>query len=95
MAPGVDILSYWKNGGFNTISGTSMASPHVAGAAALYKSVHHFATAEQVLAALDNLASTPTTICNGDGHGYLVDRSADLDNVAEPLLHTTHLIDHP
>lgn len=29
--PGVNILSLWKNGGTNTISGTSMATPHVAG----------------------------------------------------------------
>jgi subtilisin family serine protease len=34
-APGVCILSTWKGGGFNTISGTSMASPHAAGTAAL------------------------------------------------------------
>lgn len=33
--PGVCILSTWKSGGYNTISGTSMATPHVSGIAAL------------------------------------------------------------
>ena len=33
--PGVCIYSTWKSGGYNTISGTSMASPHGAGTAAL------------------------------------------------------------
>ncbi|KAI9293870.1 putative subtilisin-like protease precursor [Neoconidiobolus thromboides FSU 785] len=38
IAPGVAILSTWNNGGTNTISGTSMATPHVAGLAAYFLS---------------------------------------------------------
>ena len=39
-APGVDIYSSLPGTGYGTLSGTSMASPHVAGAAALVWSAH-------------------------------------------------------
>ena len=39
-APGVGILSTWSNGGYNVLSGTSMATPHAAGAAAVIAGRH-------------------------------------------------------
>ena len=65
-APGVGIKSTWKNGGYNTICGTSMSSPHVAGAAALLLKTNPAWTPAQVksalLAADTALANTPKHI---------------------------------
>lgn len=57
FAPGVDITSAWLNNGTNTISGTSMASPHVAGAAALYLQAHPSASPSAVNAAIVSSAT--------------------------------------
>jgi subtilisin family serine protease len=52
FAPGEGITSDWLAGGTNTISGTSMATPHVVGVSALYLSAHPEATPQQVRDAL-------------------------------------------
>ena len=51
-APGVDVLSSVSGGGWAEFSGTSMASPHVAGAAALLRQRHPAWTVEQLKSAL-------------------------------------------
>ena len=51
-APGVNIYSTWIGNTYKTISGTSMASPHVAGAAALYIATHPTAQWTEVKNAL-------------------------------------------
>ncbi len=71
-APGVAIKSSWLNSGTNTISGTSMATPHVVGAAALYKSTYGDAASSPVVSWLinnatngvisGNVGSTPTRL---------------------------------
>lgn len=59
-APGVDILSSVptskRAGGYAYMSGTSMAAPHVTGAAALYASLNPCASAAQIREALLRLA---------------------------------------
>jgi subtilisin family serine protease len=60
LAPGVNITSAWRTSDVatNTISGTSMATPHVTGAAALYLEANPTATPAQVQSGLIAVAST-------------------------------------
>jgi subtilisin family serine protease len=86
VAPGSNILSLKNDGGYKTLSGTSMAAPHVAGLAALIRSKYPDFTPAQVRALLVNSSIDLTT--NGGlpgwddiyGHGLINAEGALLAN---------------
>ncbi|HWF87693.1 MAG TPA: S8 family serine peptidase [Pyrinomonadaceae bacterium] len=69
FAPGSGILSSWfsSDTATATLSGTSMASPHVAGVAALYKQVNPSASSTTVRNAIVNGATTNVVTNAGSG----------------------------
>jgi subtilisin family serine protease len=69
FAPGSGILSAWytSNTATATLSGTSMASPHVAGVAALYKQANPSASSTTVRNAIVNNATTNVITNAGTG----------------------------
>ncbi|MDN0195960.1 S8 family peptidase [Streptomyces sp. S.PNR 29] len=69
FAPGSSITAGWytSDTATNTISGTSMATPHVAGAAAVYLANHTSSTPAQVATALVNGATTGKVTSAGTG----------------------------
>jgi subtilisin family serine protease len=85
-APGVDILSTYKGNGYAVDSGTSMATPYVAGAAALFKAQFPKDTPSKIKSNLELSGSSPQTICDGGAHGYF---TGDNDGLPEPLLFRT------
>ncbi|HEX5222347.1 MAG TPA: S8 family serine peptidase [Verrucomicrobiae bacterium] len=64
-APGVSIQSTKLAGTYGPMSGTSMATPHVAGAIALYAATHPGATAAQIRADLFSYGLIPTATLIG------------------------------
>jgi len=67
IAPGVQILAALEEDQlYGSLSGTSMSSPHVAGAAALLKSVHPGWSENQIISAIETTA-TPAQATNGGG----------------------------
>ena len=79
IAPGKCIWSTSKNGGYGTSSGTSMAAPHVTGAAALYLATRPGAPPAEVRWALRHLANK----------GWKT--ATDPDGVPDPLLDVSRL----
>jgi subtilisin family serine protease len=71
-APGAGITSAWLSGGTNTIDGTSMASPHVAGAAALYLQANPSAAPSTVGSAILGNASPNRISALGAGSPNLL-----------------------
>ena len=69
FAPGVNITSSWYSSttATNTISGTSMATPHVCGTSALYLSANPSATPSQVASALTSNATSGVVKSPGTG----------------------------
>jgi len=89
-APGISVLTTAIGGSTATFSGTSAASPHVAGAAALYKSIFPAASPADVRSSLMSSGSVSSTVCDGKGHGYLqpfTGDPGDPDSIREPLLY--------
>jgi subtilisin family serine protease len=74
FAPGVSVRSAWytSDTAIASLSGTSMASPHVAGVAALYLETHPGSTPAEVRAAIVGVATPGVVASAGEGSPNLL-----------------------
>jgi serine protease len=77
-APGVSVNSTWNNNGYKSISGTSMATPHVSGVAALVWSHFPNCSNQQIRDALNATAKDKGSVGrdNSYGHGIVQAKAA-------------------
>jgi len=59
-APGVNVRSSWNSGAYNTISGTSMASPHVTGGTAIFLQKKNSLTVTELYDLFRNYCDQPS-----------------------------------
>lgn len=84
-APGTSVRSSYNGGGYSSLTGTSMASPHVAGAIALLKQAAPTLTGRQLKLALYNTAKDLGTAGEDNNYGKgLIDVYAAWQTLGTP-----------